>query len=215
MAVHVDSQSRRAALVRDGVGFDAFCELFSGVPTAVTVVTARNGEVGPHGTTVSAFCSLSLVPPLILVALDRSSDLLAVLEQQRRFGVNVLAVGQEEIGTGCARKGPEKFAGVAWRYDDGLPRIDGSAAWLACEVEDVLAGGDHLIVVGLVTGCNTGDAEPLIYHRRRFLRLPSEETLRPVPRDSRGSFELLRESVTMLMRPGATVRKRGEKGKGG
>ena len=142
--------------MREGVGFDVFCELFSGVPSAVSVVTSRNGDVGPHGTTVSAFCSLSLSPPLVLVALDRSSDLLALLEQHHRFGINVLAVGQEEIGTQCAKKGPDKLAGVAWRYDDGLPRIDGSAAWLACEVMDLLEGGDHVMVVGLVSSCDGG-----------------------------------------------------------
>jgi flavin reductase (DIM6/NTAB) family NADH-FMN oxidoreductase RutF len=170
MAIDLNTRSR-AASVRGGVGFDAFCELFSGVPTAVSVVTSRNGDVGPHGTTVSAFCSLSLTPPLVLVALDRSSDLLALLEDHRRFGINVLAVGQEEIGTQCARKGPDKLAGVEWRYDDGLPRIDGSAAWLACEVMDLLEGGDHVMVVGLVSACEAGRAEPLVYHRRRFLRL--------------------------------------------
>lgn len=170
MAIDLNTRSR-AASVPEGVGFDTFCELFSGVPTAVSVVTSRNGDVGPHGTTVSAFCSLSLSPPLVLVALDRSSDLLTLLEEHRRFGINVLAVGQEEIGTQCARKGPDKLARVEWRYDDGLPRIEGSAAWLACEVMDLLEGGDHMMVVGLVSACEAGHAEPLVYHRRRFLRL--------------------------------------------
>jgi flavin reductase (DIM6/NTAB) family NADH-FMN oxidoreductase RutF len=172
MAVEVDSRSRNGAPLRDGVGFDAFCELFSGVPAAVSVVTARNGDDLPHGTTVSAFCSLSVNPPLVLVALDRSSDLLQLVERQRRFGINVLACGQEEVGTACARKGPDKLAGTSWRYDCGLPRIDDSAAWLACDLQDVLDGGDHVIVVGLVTACEAGDAEPLVYHRRHFLRLP-------------------------------------------
>ena len=145
------------------------------MPAAVTVVTARNGDGLPHGTTVSAFCSLSVNPPLVLVALDRSSDLLPLVERQRRFGMNVLAGGQEEVGTACARKGPDKLAGTSWRYDSGLPRIDDSAAWLACDVQDILGGGDHVIVVGLVTACEPGDAEPLVYHRRHFLRLPDGE----------------------------------------
>ena len=156
----------------NGVGFDAFCETFRGVPTAVTVVTARNGHGGPHATTVSAFCSLSVDPPLLLVALDRSSDLLKLVEERGRFGVNVLAVGQEELGTECARKGPEKLAEVSWRYDSGLPRIDESSAWLACDVQDLLDGGDHVIVVGLVTACDTSPKEPLLYYKRQFLTLP-------------------------------------------
>jgi flavin reductase (DIM6/NTAB) family NADH-FMN oxidoreductase RutF len=55
--------------------------------------------------------------------------------------------------------------------DGGLPRIGGAAAWLECEVEDVLPGGDHLIVVGLVTACETEEVEPLVYHRRDFRKL--------------------------------------------
>jgi flavin reductase (DIM6/NTAB) family NADH-FMN oxidoreductase RutF len=170
MAVDIASKQRAAS--SNGVAFDAFCETFRGVPTAVSVVTARNGDGGPHATTVSAFCSLSVDPPLLLVALDRSSDLLKLVEARGRFGVNVLAVGQEEIGAECARKGSEKLAGASWRYDDGLPRIDGSSAWLACDVQDLLSGGDHVIVVGLVTACETASKQPLLYHQRRFLSLP-------------------------------------------
>jgi flavin reductase (DIM6/NTAB) family NADH-FMN oxidoreductase RutF len=175
VAVDVDTRARDTAPGANGVDFDAFCELFSGVPAAVTVVTARNRDGRPHGTTVSAFCSLSLNPPLVIVALDRSSDLLPLVERQGRFGINVLAGGQEEVGAACACKGPDKLAGTSWLYDAGLPRIQGSAAWLACEVQDVLDGGDHVIVVGLVTACEPGEAEPLVYHRRNFLRLPNGE----------------------------------------
>jgi flavin reductase (DIM6/NTAB) family NADH-FMN oxidoreductase RutF len=168
----VDIAAKQNAASSNGVGFDAFCETFRGVPVPVSVVTARNGAGGPHATTVSAFCSLSVDPPLLLVALDRSSDLLKLIEEQGRFGVNVLARGQEEIGAECARKGPEKLTGVSWRYDDGLPRIDGSSAWLACEVQDLLSGGDHVIVVGLVTACDKASDQPLLYYKRRFLSIP-------------------------------------------
>jgi flavin reductase (DIM6/NTAB) family NADH-FMN oxidoreductase RutF len=175
VAVDVDTRARDTAPGANGVDFDTFCELFSGVPAAVTVVTAQNGDGLPHGTTVSAFCSLSLNPPLVIVALDRSSDLLPLVERQGRFGINVLAGGQEEVGAACACKGPDKLAATSWRYDAGLPRIEGSAAWLACDVQDVLDGGDHVIVVGLVTACEPGEADPLVYHRRNFLRLPNGE----------------------------------------
>jgi flavin reductase (DIM6/NTAB) family NADH-FMN oxidoreductase RutF len=179
VAVDVDTRARETASAANGVDFDAFCELFSGVPAAVTVVTARNGDGLAHGTTVSAFCSLSLNPPLVMVALNRSSDLLPFIEGQGRFGINVLAGGQEEVGTACAKKGPDKLTGTSWRYDSGLPRIDGSAAWLACDVQDILAGGDHVMVVGLVTACEPGEAEPLVYHRRNFWTLPNGEGRQP------------------------------------
>jgi flavin reductase (DIM6/NTAB) family NADH-FMN oxidoreductase RutF/dTDP-glucose pyrophosphorylase len=154
----------------DGVRLDAFKETLSSVPAPVTIVTTvRDGN--PHGTTVSAFSSLSAEPPLVLVALDRSSDLLALLKETGRFAINLLSSGQEELGLACAKKGPEKFQTVPWHEDLGLPRIDGAAAWLACDVQELLPGGDHIIVVGLVTACETGEDEALVYHRRRFLQL--------------------------------------------
>jgi flavin reductase (DIM6/NTAB) family NADH-FMN oxidoreductase RutF len=152
------------------VSLDAFRETLSSVPCPATIVTTSGNGV-PHGTTVSAFCSLSANPPLVLVALDRSSDLLRLLRVTGRFGVNLLAVGQEPLGEACARKGPEKFDLVPWHDDHGLPRVDGAAAWLACDVQEMLPGGDHVIVVAVVTACEATDAEALIYHRRRFHRI--------------------------------------------
>jgi flavin reductase (DIM6/NTAB) family NADH-FMN oxidoreductase RutF len=150
---------------------DAFKEALSSVPTGLTVVTTMNGDGLPHGTTVSAFSSLSLDPPLVLVALDRKSELLAQLRRTGRFGVNVLAEHQQEVGLACGRKGPDKMARLAWRDEDGLPRIDGIVTWLACDVEQLLPGGDHEIVVGLVTDCDASEDGALIFHRRGFHRV--------------------------------------------
>jgi flavin reductase (DIM6/NTAB) family NADH-FMN oxidoreductase RutF len=152
------------------VAVGEFRETMSRVPGPVTVVTT-NGADGPHGTTVSAFCALSADPPLVLVALDRSSDLLRLLRQSRRFAVNLLATGQEWLGEACARKGPDKLRLLPWHQDEDLPRIDGAAAWLACEIEELVPGGDHVIVTGLVTQCETNDSQALVYHRRQFLSL--------------------------------------------
>jgi flavin reductase (DIM6/NTAB) family NADH-FMN oxidoreductase RutF len=159
-----------ASLAPKGVGLDDFRETLSRVPSPVTIVTTLV-EGRAHATTVSAFTSLSADPPLVLVALDRKSDLLELLHGTERFAVNLLASDQADIGLDCAKKGEDKLAGVHWRTEDDLPRIEDAAAWLACEVEQILPGGDHEIVIGLVTGCETGVDEPLVYHRRRFLRL--------------------------------------------
>ena len=152
------------------VDLDSFKETLAGVPAPVTIVTTSAGS-RPHGTTVSAFSSLSAEPPLVLVALDKKSDLLRLLPETGRFAVNLLAGDQEELGLACAKKGPDKFAKVPWHEDRGLPRIEGSAAWLACEIQEFLPGGDHVIVVGLVTACESEKDEALVYHRRRFLQL--------------------------------------------
>jgi flavin reductase (DIM6/NTAB) family NADH-FMN oxidoreductase RutF len=142
-------------------------EVLSRVPTPVTVITTLDAA-GPHGTTVSAFCSLSADPPLVLVALDRESNLLRKLHTTQRLGVSVLADGQHEVAVRCASKDPDKFDSVPWDEQGGVPRIAGAAGWFCCDLESLLPGGDHEIVVGRVVECALGDGLPLVYHRRTF-----------------------------------------------
>jgi len=146
---------------------DVFREALASVCTPVSVVTShRDGH--PHGTTVSAFCSLSLEPPMVLVSLDRSSDLLAIVTESRVFGINVLNDDQKDLALNFARKGHEKFERVAWDLDRGVPRISGAATWLVCKLEQLHEGGDHLIAVGLVEHAESGPGNPLLYRRREF-----------------------------------------------
>jgi flavin reductase (DIM6/NTAB) family NADH-FMN oxidoreductase RutF len=150
-----------------------FRDLMAAVCAPVTVVTAMGvtstGEAAPHGATVSAFASLSLRPPLVTVALDRRSALLARILGTRRFGVNVLASGDDEVARQFARPAPEgRFAGVPWSPSHGLPRLDGAAAWAECELSQVVDGGDHRLLIGLVTHAESRQAAPLVYGHRTF-----------------------------------------------
>jgi flavin reductase (DIM6/NTAB) family NADH-FMN oxidoreductase RutF len=170
-----------------------FRDLMAAVCAPVTVVTTMGGttvgvtsagEAGPHGATVSAFASLSLRPPLVTVALDRRSALLARIQQNGRFGVNVLGAGDDEIAlrfaspvfAGTAFAGPVfastsaagRFAGVPWTPAHGLPRLDCAAAWAECELAQVVDGGDHLLLIGLVTHAESRQAAPLVYGHRTF-----------------------------------------------
>lgn len=149
------------------VSSTTFREVMAGVATPVTVVTATNGD-RPHGTTVSAFASLSVTPPMVLVALDRDSELLAVVRTRRRFGVNVLGSAQSALALAFARKGSGKFVGVPYEIKDGLPRILHVTGWLACDLADLLQGGDHLIALGAVTSASSLGGSPLTYHARGF-----------------------------------------------
>src|SRR5215475_4202167 len=99
-----------------------FREAMAQVCTPVTVVTALSPD-GAHGTTVSAFTSLSMDPPMVLVSLDRKSDLLALVSRTRRFGVNVLGSDQSAHAAAFARKGIGKGAGFEWDLRPGVPRI--------------------------------------------------------------------------------------------
>src|ERR1700758_4373873 len=104
------------------VGENAFRDLMAAVCAQVTIVPAA--EDGPFGTTVSAFASLSLRPPMVVVALDRSSDLLAMLRVTGRFGVNILNSRQHLVAVRFAGKGGDKFRDVGWTETDGLPRLN-------------------------------------------------------------------------------------------
>ena len=146
----------------------AFREVMSAVCTPVSVVTAMADGL-PHGTTVSAFASLSMDPPMVLVSLDRSSELLEMVRECGRFGVNVLSSSQSTLALAFARKGGVgKFAGVPWDVEAGVPRLPGAGGFLACDVSDVVEGGDHVIVLGLVRAVDTVAAPPLTYHGRVF-----------------------------------------------
>jgi flavin reductase (DIM6/NTAB) family NADH-FMN oxidoreductase RutF len=144
-----------------------FRDVMAEVCSPVSVITTLNGG-WPHGTTVSSFSSLSLDPPMVLAALSRQSELLLHLRRTGRFGLNVLSSSQHELAARFARKGTDKFDGVHWSADRGVPHLAGAAGFLSCTVADLSDGGDHVIVVGEVTFAAAAAAAPLTYHRRRF-----------------------------------------------
>jgi 3-hydroxy-9,10-secoandrosta-1,3,5(10)-triene-9,17-dione monooxygenase reductase component len=134
------------------------------LPTGVTVVSAA-GPDGPAGATANAVCSLSIEPMLMLACLDRGSRTLLAVQAANRFGISVLHAGQEQAARAFATKAPvtEKWDGVAWSERDGIPAIDDALAWIACDLRDVIAGGDHVIVTGEVTDLATGEGDPLVF----------------------------------------------------
>ena len=145
--------------------------------TGVTVVTA-NSEHGPVGMTANAVCSLSLDPLLLLVCFDNGSRTLPLVRGSGRFGVNVLAKGQEQLARLFASKTPEheKFAEVPHSVHDGIPVIEGVLAWVGCTLQQLIPGGDHTIGIGAVTAAELGPAhrpdsrsgEPLIWYRGSY-----------------------------------------------
>jgi flavin reductase (DIM6/NTAB) family NADH-FMN oxidoreductase RutF len=148
------------------VGEQEFRDLMATVCAQVTIVTAADD--GPFGTTVSAFASLSLRPPMVTVALDRGSRLLDVVLRTRRLGVNVLRQGQEETARHFAQRRADRFAAVDWRYDHGLPRLSDAPAWLACELAQAVPGGDHVLLLAAVGHAEAATAPPLVYGHRAY-----------------------------------------------
>ena len=145
-----------------------FREVMAAVCTPVSVVTAM-ADALPHGTTVSAFASLSMEPPMVLVSLARSSELLEMVRESGRFGLNVLSSSQSTLALTFATKGGVgKFTGVRWDAEAGVPRLAGAGGFLACDATDFVEGGDHVIVLGLVHAADTVPGPPLTYHGRVF-----------------------------------------------
>jgi flavin reductase (DIM6/NTAB) family NADH-FMN oxidoreductase RutF len=136
----------------------------STLPTGVTIVTA-DGEDGPAGATANAVCSLSIEPMLMLACLDRGSRTLLAVQAADRFGISFLHAGQEQVARSFATKAPvaEKWAGVDWTERAGVPAIDDALVFIACDLRDVIAAGDHVILTGEVQALETVEGDPLVF----------------------------------------------------
>jgi flavin reductase (DIM6/NTAB) family NADH-FMN oxidoreductase RutF len=142
----------------------------------VTVVTTKlDGLV--YGITVSSFSSLSADPLLILVSIQNSNHLAAMIPRSKKFAVSILASDQEAISAAFSKSGrepgPTLGADVpAIEWHTGSPIVEGSIAHLDCELEAALPGGDHTIMVGRVIGAASDPEKlPLLYFRRAYRKL--------------------------------------------
>lgn len=162
---------------------DVFRHVMGHFATGVTVVTTLEGD-RPHGITVNALSSVSLEPPLVMVALDRGRRITPVVREHRRFAVNILGEGQQALSD-CFAGAPvvpdrEAFCGAAWSPGTGgLPLLDGAIAALECTVVDVVPAGDHDLFVARVDALSADGpgALPLLYYRRRYLRIERARAL--------------------------------------
>lgn len=156
---------------------DVFRRVMGHFVTGVTVVSAF--DVGrPFGITVNALSSVSLDPPLVMVALDRRRFLTPIVRAEGRYAVNILSEDQQALSDCFAgapvQPGRDAFCGAAWHLgESGLPLIDGAIATLECTVVEAFSAGDHDLFIGRVdTLANERQhAMPLLYYRRRYLRI--------------------------------------------
>jgi flavin reductase (DIM6/NTAB) family NADH-FMN oxidoreductase RutF len=147
-----------------------FKEALGHFATGVTVVTATE-EGAPIGFTCQAFTSLSLDPPLVALAPAKSSTSWPRISAAGAFCVNILCEHQEALCRTFAVSGGDKFAGVAWHLGvAGTPVLEGTLAWVECELEAIYEAGDHELVVGRVLDLGVGDGVPLLFYRGGFGR---------------------------------------------
>jgi flavin reductase (DIM6/NTAB) family NADH-FMN oxidoreductase RutF len=152
---------------------ELFREVFGRFATGVAVITSA-GPGGAGGMTANALCSLSLDPLLALVCFENSARTLPIVRDAGRFGVNVLASGQEHLAGVFASKLPEseKLDGVPHRFEHGVPVIERSLAWAVCLLRELIAGGDHTIGIGEVIAMGLGDGDPLLWYGGRYHDVP-------------------------------------------
>jgi len=154
-----------------------FREVMGRFATGISVVTAFEGD-RPQGITVNAFSSVSLDPALVMVALDRSRFITPMVRNAGRYAVNVLGADQQALSDCFAHApvspGREAFCGARWQPGPtGLPLIEGAIAALECTIVETFSAGDHDLFIGRVDSLQEhgGAVAPLLYYRRRYLRV--------------------------------------------
>ncbi len=150
---------------------DEFRRVLSHFASGVTVVTTWDAEGRPTGLTASAFTSVSLIPPLILVCVDQQAQCYPALKAHGRFAVNILATDQEPLSRHFALTRPNKFEHIGFKKGArGLPLLPEALAHLECRTVHTYPGGDHTIFVGEVEAAGVGGGEPLLYYRGQYNR---------------------------------------------
>jgi flavin reductase (DIM6/NTAB) family NADH-FMN oxidoreductase RutF len=149
--------------------FRRVCARFA---TGVAIATVLEADGTPHGMTVNSFTSVSLEPPLVLIAIDHACNILPLFHASNSYGLSVLAHDQEALSTLFATKGEDRFDGIAWNPGEtGVPLIPGSIAHFECLVRQVIEAGDHTVFVAEVIAAAHHGGEPLVFFDSVYARL--------------------------------------------
>jgi flavin reductase (DIM6/NTAB) family NADH-FMN oxidoreductase RutF len=141
-------------------------------PTGVAIISGRHRDGQLLGMTVSSFNSVSLDPPLVVFSVARSAASFLVWQEMPKYGISVLARGQDDLSTRFSRTQSDKWAlvhPVFGQHD--VPLIPGALVGFECERYAVHDGGDHAIFVAKVLSihaASTPDAEPLVFFAGRY-----------------------------------------------
>jgi flavin reductase (DIM6/NTAB) family NADH-FMN oxidoreductase RutF len=151
---------------------DAFRAAMGRFASGVTVITITDASGAEHGMTVSAFASVSLVPPLVVMCIDQSATMHALVSGCEYFGVNILSSAQEPIARRFADTGARRFEGIGYRLGDhGVPILNDVLAYIECRRISSSEVGDHTLIIGETVTASTRDARPLLYYRGGFAQL--------------------------------------------
>jgi flavin reductase (DIM6/NTAB) family NADH-FMN oxidoreductase RutF len=138
----------------------------------VTIITTVGDDGTPYGLTATAFTSVSLEPPLVLVCVDKRSESHPHFHTSGVFAVNFLATDHEPLSRRFAVSGGDKFTDLSIRAGvTGAPILADALGHLDCRTVNVVEAGDHTIFVGQVEGAGARDGDPLLYFRGAYRQL--------------------------------------------
>jgi len=152
---------------------DTFRSVLGRFASGVAVVTTRDADGRDAGLTVSAFCSVSLHPPLIQVSVDQSASVHPVLAASTHFGVSILASEQEALSRRFSTvESMHRFEGIGFsRGESGVVLLEDALAHLECRHVASHPAGDHTMFVGEVERASARAARPLLYYRGGYAQL--------------------------------------------
>ncbi len=151
--------------------------------------------------TVNSFACQSLRPPIVSISLREDLRILKTIVESQVFSVSIMPIESHVLADelGRPRLGQVRGfeAGSKWGRRSGLPHLKSALAWFACELDQLVQIGDHVLVLATPTEVRTsrdrlwraGPSEgsnadsPLVFHRRSYTtvepwQLGSEPTSR-------------------------------------
>ena len=154
------------------VSEDEFRHALSCFASGVNVVTTIDAAGELHGLTVSAFCSVSLSPPLVLICIEKTTASHSAFGESKAFVVNILNDSQAHLSEHFATPYADKFQSVDFRPGiHGIPILLNTLASLECRIRHDFDGGDHSIFIGEVERVRVNDGQPLVYFQSEYRKI--------------------------------------------
>lgn len=153
----------------EGPSFEEIKEFNRKFVSGVTVVTVRDSAGRPRGLAVSAYMSLSLDPPLVVVCVQKTSSTYPALFEARHLGINILANSQRMVVERFASKSEDKFAGLDWHAGPaGSPLIHGTSASVEAEIKERFRAKTHVVIIARVRHLKVSSVDPMVYKSGKF-----------------------------------------------
>jgi flavin reductase (DIM6/NTAB) family NADH-FMN oxidoreductase RutF len=140
--------------------------------TGVAIASALDQHGLPHGMTINSFTSVSMDPPLVLICVDKTSNLLSIFEHCGHYGLSFLGHHQQALSHRFAQRGQDRFDGTPWMPGaHGVPLIPDALAHLECRITSTVTAGDHTVLIAEVISADIQSGRPLLYFESGYRRL--------------------------------------------